>query len=565
LQKQAALFVSDNSWRDIAAQANAGGASMTTRSGRLHSNLRTLAAAASLAVLGLTAAGVRDQAQAEPTVAIAQGTLTGVDKDGVTAFLGVRYALPPQRWRPPLAAPASAAKVDATKFGNDCAQGTSPWGSPSTSEDCLVLNIYAPTDPSGLHFWQNLPVMVWLHGGGFTGGAGRACDPTQIVKEGNVVVVTVNYRLGALGQFAHPAIDGEGHLAGNYNLMDQQLAFKWLRDNIAAFGGNPSNITIFGESAGGIAIYSQLVSPLATGLFQKAIIESGAPADIPLAAAEEQGQTLAEKLGCKDGEPERIASCLRHAPIDAILKNQATAIATIIDGKLVPQAATEALAKGEFNRVPLINGTNHDEGNLIAAFFFDLSGKPLEASGYEGALGVIGGFIPKVDYPASDVPQVMDAYKLADYQVPGLAAAQVITDGVIACPANEMNVLIAAHSPTWQYEFADQDAPDIVGGPISFPYRAAHFSELQYLFDMSAITREGSKTLSPEQKDLSAQMIRYWTNFAWNGDPNGKDSPQWAKIGADGAPVQSLNTPAPASVTDFRASHKCDFWRKLRS
>ncbi len=502
---------------------------------------------------------------AAPTVTIGQGTLTGADVNGVSAFLGVRYALPPQRWRPPVPVGAGSGAVDATKPGADCAQGPSPWGSASTAEDCLFLNIYAPRSPDGPHFWQGLPVMVWLHGGGFVGGAGRAYDPTEMVTAGNVIVVTVNYRLGALGHFAHPALDGEGHLAGNYNLMDQQLAFRWLRDNIAAFGGNPSNITIFGESAGAIAVYAHIASPLATGLFQKAIIESGAPADIPLAAAEDASLAFSKKVGCEEGAPEKVASCLRGLSVETILKNQATPIATIVDGKLSPQPAIDALKKGEFNRVPLINGTNHDEGNLIAAFFFDISGKPLEAAGYDGALKLIGGFIPQVGYRDSDIPGVAASYKLDAFASPDLAAAQVITDGVIACPAYEMNRAIAAHAPVWEYEFADQDAPEIVAGPISFPYRAAHFSELQYLFDLSSITRPGSATLSPDQRKLSAQMIRYWTNFAWTGDPNDRNSPQWPPFGSDGNPVQSLDKPASGPTTQFGAYHKCDFWRQLRA
>ena len=522
------------------------------------------ARAVALALLAVPSAGIAGGALAAPTVSIAQGTLTGVDQNGVSEFLGVRYALPPQRWRPPAPAPASGAKIDATKFGNDCAQGPSPWGNPSTSEDCLFLNIYAPASPDGLHFWQGLPVLVWLHGGGFTGGAGRAYDPTGMVKAGNVILVTVNYRLGALGHLAHPALDGEGHLVGNYNLMDQQLAFKWLRDNIAAFGGNPSNITIFGESSGGIAVYSHVISPLAAGLFQKAIIESGAPADIPLSVAEEQGLAFAKKVGCVDGAPEKIASCLRNLPVDVILKNQATPIATIVDGKLVPEPALDALAKGEFNRVPMINGTNRDEGNLIAAFFFDLSGKPLEAAGYPGALEVIGGFIPQVGYKAADVAKVAETYKLNQFPSPGLAAAAVITDGVIACPAYEMSKLISAHAPLWEYQFADRDAPEIVAPPISFPYNAAHFSELQYLFDMSAITRKDTPALSAEQKALSAEMIGYWTTFARNGNPNGKDSPDWPMFKGDG-PVQSLNKPKSEPIADFGASHNCNFWHGLRA
>jgi para-nitrobenzyl esterase len=242
---------------------------------------------------------------APPTVTVEQGTLSGAQTDGVVTFLGVRYAQPPVgdlRWRPPRPATPGEQQLDATRFGNDCAQGTSPWGKPSTSEDCLFLNIYMPAQTGASQLWERkLPVMVWVHGGGFTAGNGGAYDPTDLVKEGNVIVVTINYRLGALGLFAHPALDAEHHLHANYALMDQQRALKWLRRNIPEFGGDADRITIFGESAGGVSIYGHLASPLASGLFQRVIIESGAPDYITLHQSEADGITLAGKVGCDQG------------------------------------------------------------------------------------------------------------------------------------------------------------------------------------------------------------------------------------------------------------------------
>jgi para-nitrobenzyl esterase len=179
--------------------------------------------------------------------------------------------------------------------------------------------------------------MVWVHGGGFTAGNGGAYDPTSLVKEGNVIVVTINYRLGALGLFGHPALDAENHLLANYALMDQQMALKWLRRNALGFGGDPDNITIFGESAGGISIYAHLVSPLAAGLFQQAIIESGAPDYITLQQSESDGVALAAKVGCDQGSQQQIAACLRAVPVSDLLANQATETGAIIDGKLLPQ------------------------------------------------------------------------------------------------------------------------------------------------------------------------------------------------------------------------------------
>jgi para-nitrobenzyl esterase len=224
-------------------------------------------------------------------------------------------------------------------------------------------------------------------------------------------------------------------VSGNYGLLDQFQSLRWVRDNIASFGGDPNNVTVFGESSSAIGIYSELASPLAAGLFQKAIIESGAPADESLATAEEQGKTLAQKVGCPTDASAAAAACLRKAPVDKLVAAQALPIATIVDGKLLPTSILDALKSGHYNHLPVINGTNHDEGNLFAAFMFDLSGAPLKAADYDKALGTAGGFIARVGYPSSEIPTVGKQYPVGSYKVPGLAAAQVMTDSLVACPA----------------------------------------------------------------------------------------------------------------------------------
>ena len=289
------------------------------------------------AAMGLLALTTTGFAASGPEVTVAQGTLQGIAKEGLVEFNGVRYAQPPTgdlRWTPPVPLTAATGLVDASKPGAGCAQGKSPWGTPSTAEDCLFLNITAPGTGNDMGFWQNKPVMVFFHGGGFTGGSGDVYNAEALAKENDVIVVTVNYRLGALGFFAHPALDAEDHVVANYGLLDQQQSLKWVQQNIASFGGNPNNITVFGESAGAIAIYAHLVSPMANGLFQKAIIESGAPADETLATAETQGDALATKVGCPTDASAAAAACLRAVPADKLVAADATPIAAIIDGKL---------------------------------------------------------------------------------------------------------------------------------------------------------------------------------------------------------------------------------------
>jgi para-nitrobenzyl esterase len=509
---------------------------------------------------------------AAPTVKVEQGTLLGTGTDSVAAFLGVRYAQPPVgdlRWHPPQPVAAGNQQIDASKFGSNCAQGTSPWGTPSTSEDCLFLNVYAPQTAASASAQQTgkLPVMIWLHGGGFSFGQGSAYDPTPLVNE-NVIVATINYRLGAFGLFAHPALDTEDHLLANYALMDQQLAFKWVKDNIAAFGGDPDNVTIFGESAGGDAVIAHLASPLAAGLFHQAIIHSGGTHYISLQESETVGLTLAAKVGCDQGTNQQITACLRGVPASQLVENEATPIAAIVDGQLLPLSPAAAFAKGAFNRVSIINGTNRDEGRIVVALNYDLAATgPLQPSDYQSALAVFGAFLPGTGYPTSDIPAIVQEYPLSNYPSTDLATAQVFTDGALACPALDVDKELSRYVPVWAYEFNDQNAPVIVAPPASFPYGATHFSELQFLFNMTALTLPGTPDLSQAQRDLSARMIRYWTAFATSGDPNSvKPVPYWRPFNHfRGKPMQALETPRPIAEFDFFEDHKCDFWRALNA
>ena len=274
------------------------------------------------------------QAQAANPLALTfSGPVRGmVSSAGVREFLGIPYAAAPVgnlRWRPPVPHGPWFQTLDATQFASHCPQTPSPFGIASTTEDCLFLNVFTPDSNAGA-IGGLRPVMVWIHGGALVDGESNDYDPTAFVKDG-VIVVTINYRLGILGFLVHSAFaaektdpDRDGDFAagsaGDYGLMDQQLALHWVRDNIVFFGGDPLNVTIFGESAGGLSVFSQLASPSAANLFQKAIIESGAynQTTQTLATAEAAGTAFATAAGCSS----QTGACLRALPVSTILANQ---------------------------------------------------------------------------------------------------------------------------------------------------------------------------------------------------------------------------------------------------
>jgi para-nitrobenzyl esterase len=339
-----------------------------TMNGRPAGALRVIALGALFVV---AANGARTVASSHPSapglvISTAGGTVGGKAAGPMNAFLGIPYAAPPVgnlRWRPPHPAARWLGIRQATSFGPNCPQPPSQFGLASTSEDCLYLNVFTP---AGTHR-RNLPVMVWLHGGSLLVGESNDYDPARLVRDG-VIVVTVNYRLGALGFLADPALaDRPGGPSGNFGLEDQQAALRWVQRNIRGFGGDPANVTLTGESAGGLSVLAQLASPGARGLFARAISESGTYnlTQEPLATVEAAGEAFAAKVGCTS---QAAAACLRHLPVSAIVDSEDfTGYRPDIDGRVLTQSIGAALASGQFNRVPVINGTNHDEWRLFVA------------------------------------------------------------------------------------------------------------------------------------------------------------------------------------------------------
>src|ERR1700687_5363207 len=322
----------------------------------------TLCPALLLGVAFALAAPVDRSLAASTLVAAPDGTFQGkLDATGtVRQFLGVRYTQPATlnlRWKPPQPVTPSVVTQDATQFGNHCPQGPTPFGNATPTEDCLFLNVYAP-NRSGDHDLDRddgRPAMVWIHGGALAVGESNAHDATRLVQR-DVVVVTINYRLGALGFLAHPALTGESpdRISGNYGVQDPQAALKWVRRNIRAFGGNAEKVTVFGESAGGLSTFVNLVSPTARGLFDRAIVESGAYLLTPptLAQAEAAGTNFANAVQCNQPNPADVLTCLRALTVSTILSVASFSPAPNVDGKVLTQSIGSALADGQFNRVP---------------------------------------------------------------------------------------------------------------------------------------------------------------------------------------------------------------------
>ena len=488
-------------------------------------------------------------ARAAPTAVTEYGTVRGNVAEGMDEFLGIRYAAPPVgalRWQPPQPLARALFSHAATRFGPHCAQIATPFGTASTAEDCLYLNVYTPAGPRPADA-RPLPVMVWIHGGSLATGESDDYDPVKLVTAGHVIVVTINYRLGYLGFLAESGLDAEGHAAANYGLQDQQFALDWVRRNIAGFGGDAGRVTMAGESSGGLSVLSNLVSPGAYGLFNRAIAESGAYAlTLPtLATAETAGNALAAQLGCAAAD----TACLRAQPASAFLGllTVATSLTPVVDGTTVPLSLGTAFSTGRFNRVPLLVGSNHDEDRL-----FVTADAALTAAEYPAALDAT--------YGATLGPVVTAEYPVGDYPQPVLAFAANLTDGIFSCPTRQLDRWTARYVPTYAYEFNDENAPEYSLPPTTYPYGAAHAIELQFLFEKPTPRLPGTPPLTAAEERLSETMVRYWTNFVSTSSPDRGSVPEWQPY-APGADVfQSLVPPRPAPEGDFASAHKCAFW-----
>lgn len=496
------------------------------------------------AALGLALVGA-SQAEAQSIVRAPAGTVRGIETDGQKVFRGIPYALPPvgeRRWKPPVALPAWTGVRDATAFGPACQQPPAPPGSiyaevyPAMSEDCLSLNIWAPAGA------KKAPVFVWIHGGNLVRGSSQQAmfDGAQLAKRG-VIVVSINYRLGIFGYFAHPGLSAESPegASGNYGVMDQIAALKWVKANIGAFGGDARNVTIAGESAGGLAILHLLVSPRARGLFGKAIVQSASLMNIPelktmahgVPSAEALGEHYAGAIGAK------TMADLRAIPgpdLAARAVKAGFASTAIVDGKVITRQLLDTFERGEQARVPLMTGFTAGEISTMKSI---LPGLP-EAStftpeSYEAKIRASYG-------PLAD--EFLRLYPSDAIGVHLLAAAR---DGFFAWNSQKLvREQARAGQPAYLYYF-DHHMPSSDAAGI----HAFHASEVPFMFGtIDRVTPLWPAIPdTPAERRLSDAMVDYWASFARAGAPMASGQPAWPSHNARAAYMHFTDKPEVAT------------------
>ena len=472
-----------------------------------------------LAAVAALAAGAAS-AQPAARVKIESGALVGVAHEAANVFRNIPFAAPPVgdlRWAPPQPVKPWPNERLAVMPGVSCPQPMNADDSPNsggangpTSEDCLQLNVYAPRNAKG-GTAKGAPVMVWIHGGGHRTGAGWVYDGQNFARDG-IVVVTINYRLGALGYFAHPALTKAakpGEAVGNYGLMDQIAALRWVQRNIAAFGGDPKNVTVFGESAGGMSTLALLATPAAKGLYQKAIVESGGGWFQPktLAAKEAEGAAMLEKAGVAAA----TAADLRAIPVEKLVPLNGD-YQPFTDGRLMTETASQALARGGFADVPLIIGSNSGEDSLMG---------PAPASP-QAVAKLPAGLRAVYSQEAADGDDAL--------------VRAVFTDRIMGGPARWVAARAAPGKPVWLYHFSYVGSRFRPGMT-----RAAHAAEIQYVWEYWG-RRTPMSQVSEEDKAMAALMHACWVSFAKTGAP---------KCGSQAWPAYD---PAKGQLMEFGAA-----------
>ena len=538
-----------------------------------------IAAAAAL-VAGLTVAAVggasatahaaSPSCTAGTTVQTKDGPVCGVTDDNITSYLDIPYAAPPVgdlRWKSPQPHAPWTTVLQATTAAPECPSPGFPPGSPpaaGTSENCLYLKVEVP---AGAKPGEKLPVMYEIHGGGFLGTA-LTNDGDNLVNSGKVVYVFANYRLGILGFLADKAL---GPHSGDYGLQDQQAGLRWVKQNIASFGGNPGDVTVFGESAGGASTCDQVASPTARGLFQRAISVSGfynyqndivwSKADCKStyyteAQAQKVGAQFAAKVGC--GDAANVAACLRSVPAATLVEDggqytEPTAggtIGPIVNGTTLTMSPAKAFATGHVNHVELISDVGRDEFN--GGVYTNTPGLPVvvadTAAQYRQLVQEQFGRL---------APAVERLYPLSQYQSPYTAYRTIMADSASVCPMLQTNQELSKYIPV--YVDIDADADNPAGEDLTLPLGAQHSGT-------NGLVHFPPAQLDANQAALQNQLLAEWTYFAGTGNPSAPHTPAWAPYSQRQHPVTLLQPADTSTVTPaafIAAQHNCGFWDQV--
>jgi len=490
-------------------------------------------------------------AVADLVVRTPYGAVRGRSVGGAQAFLGLPFAKPPvygRMWKPPVPPAAWRGVRDATEQEAACLQfePTGVKNGQPTSLDCLYLDVYRPSRvPPG----RRLPVMVFFHGGAGTQGSGVLYGGQTMAERNDVIVVSTNYRLGASGNLALPALDAENPATGgNFAVLDQVQTLRWVRRSIGAFGGDRRNVTIFGQSAGSRAVCNMLATPLTRGMFHRAVMQSSPCLGGGTTAQEahQRSEAYAAALGCPAGVDQ--LRCLRYAWPAAMVQQFATnRPSAYIGAAALPEAPGDAIAAGRWHKVPVLMGNTRWEQKLQNQQYADIGGEEYEAM-------VIAQFGEQAGR------MVLEEYPAEDYEKPFYALAAMRTDAGAGCTMDTNARLFAGQRvPVYRYEFDDPTSPTLFGfQPAGTDMSSAHSAELAYLFDFTL----GHRPLSGRERRLARSMQDYWTAFARTGRPNARGEVRWPRYTEAGDRALKL-APRIQVVTGLREEHNCDFFDSL--
>ena len=506
---------------------------------------------------------------AATTVSTSKGLVTGIQESGSFAFKGIPYAAPPvgeARWKPPQPESPWSGVLNTTSFEPPCIQPEVATAEDASAtpvraignEDCLYLNVWTPANATGI---SALPVMFFIHGGANLFGStsesidfilnttgGQAWyDGSRLAANGDVVVVTLNYRLGALGFLAHSGMlaESETGSVGNYGILDQIAALQWVQRNIAEFGGDPARVMIFGQSAGAYDVCTLMASPLASGLFSRAMMESGSCAIQTAEMANVNAQAVVDEVGCNNAPD--LMQCLRAVPAENFALAQSVQPKSIgsfsmfpsVDGYVVSDNPINIILSGAHNHVPYVVGANSEE--------YSTRIKGISAGDYPTIISDFVGI--------QNRDLVLGLYPLSNYATPSEAVADVYADRNIVCPAGWYSgaVSTAQTAPVYRYFFQRTLSTDkrLADG-------AYHSSELLYVFQhMNGISFDANE----DDRIVESTILGYWTRFAANGDPNGGGDTFWPPFNNLNEAYQNID------VTTYSDTHlkkaKCNMWASL--